>query len=262
MDCYTFGRELVRTKDLDPVYVLAWETGMGKYQLRNWLLAYWCFYHVGTASWICDGDFWERMERAAASKDYPRSAERRHFRGQAALKSVQYLKSRGVDALFKDLLRAGVKASDKINTVRRWYLFGEWISFKVVDMLERLDLCPVEFDVGTAFYEGSPTKGAQLLWDHHNPGLDSGREPGGVCNWAADMILGELGHLDAPPRYERKINVQEVETICCKWKSYMNGHYHVGEDIEACRRALAWGSTHRSHFSQKMYQAGKRGELW
>lgn len=83
LNIYQFSRELIASKDLDPVYVLLHEAQLDEARLQLWLLAYFCFYHVGTASWIADGKsgFWERMHIAAASKDYPRSSERRHYRG-------------------------------------------------------------------------------------------------------------------------------------------------------------------------------------
>src|SRR5262245_42889310 len=107
LSCYEFGRQLILTKDLDPVYVLLHHSKLGTTfpaMLHRWLMAYWCFYHVGTASWITyEGmGYWERMEQAASSKNYPRSPERRHFRGQNAIKSVAYLKYRGLTALFRD----------------------------------------------------------------------------------------------------------------------------------------------------------------
>jgi hypothetical protein len=42
----------------------------------------------------------------------------------------------------------------------------------------------------------------------------------------------------APPRRERLIGPQEAETILCKWKSYLNGHYQIGEDTESCEKGL------------------------
>jgi hypothetical protein len=278
LDCYTFGRRLLELNDLDPVYALLWESGWDATLRDRWLVAYWAFYHVGTASWVADGKgwdgYWSRMMTAAGSKDYPRSAERRHFRGAAALKGVEYLRGRGVDGLFNDLLNAGPTAQDVIAAAGRWTMFGPWIAFKVADMLERLDVRPVLFDVGTAFYDGSPVEGAKLLWamEHSpgpspNPALDvappmppPNKET--VTAWACGRILGEMTGFMAPPRYERPLGVQEAETVCCKWKSYWGGHYHAGEDVSACRRALGWASARRSGLAQDLYRAGKRGGLW
>lgn len=274
-----FGAELLKANDLDPVYVLlheAREAGdLYGFARDRFLIAYFCFYHIGTAAWIvgsdCYGeDYWTRFEAAARSKDYPRSAERRHFRGDNAMKCFAYLRERGTAALMDDIMRAGLSAAELMAAVRQWVGFGPWISFKVADMVERLGIRPVEFDADTAMYEGSPTEAAHLLWDVMNPGLDPNGEPGGAEAWAVDFVLAHLAALPAhdlppgrrlaPPRYDRALNAQEAETVLCKWKSYLGGHYHVGEDVAACRRALI--RFPRVRLSQQLLQAGKRGGLW
>jgi hypothetical protein len=39
-----------------------------------------------------------------------------------------------------------------------------------------------------------------------------------------------LGSLYAPPARDRLVNVQECETVLCKYKSHINGHYPPGKD--------------------------------
>lgn len=266
LDCYTFGRRLVETGDLDPVYILLWEASLEPDTLERWLLAYWCFYHVGVACWAADrgdaGDYWGALGTAAGSKEYPRCHERRHFRGAAALGAVERLRSRGVTALFNDLYAAGPTARDVIAAVTGWHMFGPWIGFKVADMLERLGLRTVRFDTDTAFYKGSPQEGAELLWRVEHPGEGRRAEGKDESRWAAERILTELADLTAPPAHDRPLGVQEAETICCKWSSYTKGRYHLGEDIEGCRRALGWASARRSATAQRLFKAGKRGGLW
>lgn len=270
MSVYEFGQKLLDTNDLDPVYVVVWGAGLDDHELRRWLLAYWCFYHVGTASWIAEaregtgGEYWDRMETAAGSASYPRSAERRHFRAANATKSVAYLRSRGIQWLFNDIETAGPNAEEVMAVVQKWVGFGPWISFKVADMVERLNIRPVEFDVATAMYEGSPTEGAKLLWDlEGQPHAGAGS---GAGEWAVNRILSVLGKSEiglpvgAPPRYERGLNVQEAETILCKWHSYVKGHYHVGEDIAAVRKGLLRFA--RCRLTQKLFKAGRDYGLW
>lgn len=262
LSCYDFGRELLRTNDLDPVYVVAHHAEFigndeDEPDFHKWLLAYWCFYHVGTASWIVDQpDYWKAMETAAGSNDWPRSSERRHFRGENAAKSVRYLKGRGVYDLFTELLAVGKTAEDVCRTVQRWVGFGPWIAFKVADMLERLDVRPVVFDLKTVLYD-SPLKASQTLWEMEGRPIEATFGPG---KWAIERVLKEVGPVKAPPRYERLINAQEAETILCKWGSYRNGHYHVGEDVAAVRKGLLRFA--RCETSQRLLKAGKRGELW
>jgi hypothetical protein len=291
LSVYDFGRELLRTNDLDPVYVLVWEAmkagDLIPEEVRRWLLAYFCFYHVGTASWIAEGlNYWDRFETAAGSKDYPRCSERRHFRGAQALRSVAYLKSRGVGELFGPFDRGADRewtAAEVVEVVQQWVGFGPWIAFKAADMLERLSLLRIEFDLDTVMYD-SPMEGARLLWELEGP---KGVDGVNVGEWAVDRILTHLsvpggtdpasahitphpvvgrassGPADvflAPPRYERPVGLQEVETILCKWKSYMGGRYHVGEDVASCRWSLLRFPACRT--AQRLIWAGKAGGLW
>lgn len=321
MTVYAFGRELLRLNDLDPIYVLAWEAikadalrdSHHRFKLKRWLLAYWCFYHVGTASALAyphdvESAFFDRMMTAALSKgnaDFPRSAERRHFRGRNAEASVKWLRSQGVDNLFSYFDSGPAKstlgilrAEDIIRYVRTWVGFGPWIAFKVADMLERLDLCRVAFDTHTVMYD-SPQEGARLHWSVC--GEPSNGFGDAVGEWAINDILTHLasppsnerprtkvysqrplnvipkmsrvevdnrevdefrGRLAgfAPPRYDRPLNGQEVETILCKWHSYTKGHYEIGEDVRAARNALLRFA--KCPLSQELIKAGKRGGLW
>ncbi len=259
LSVYEFGEQLLDTNDLDPVYVLLYDSGMCKYKskIRKWLLAYWCFYHIGTASWIVDqDDYWKAMKTAAGSKDYHRSSERRHFRGANATKSVAHLSSQGIDRLFKPLCIESQSIESVMKHVQTWVGFGPWIAFKVADMLERLGLCDVKFDTGSMFLFDSPRQGAELMREKY--GMDKGVVGDHVGEWAVSAILARLGPRPAPPRGERAINVQEAETILCKWKSYMGGHYRLGEDIEAVQNAFSTYST--SSTLERLKHAARWGE--
>lgn len=240
LSIYEFGRRLLEQKDLDPIYQLLWEAELPKKTLQKWLLAYWCFYHVGTASWITDSkDYWEAFRTAAGSKEYPRCHERRHFRGKNAEKSVAYLADLGVFRLFAGFDGVSSKLKDVMAYTKQWQGFGPWISFKIADMLERLALKEIDFDGGVMFLFDSPQEGAELLWSiEQKDNLGDSVNEGYRQRYAVDRILEVLEKYKAPPRFERYINVQEAETVLCKWKSYYGGHYKLGEDVEGCEKAL------------------------
>lgn len=271
LDCVSFGRELIKTKDLDPVYCLLWEAfksrdgTMDREFINRWLLGYWAFYHMGTASYLADayrrgGDpaYWTAFNAAAISKDYPRCPERRHFRGENATSSVAYLQEQGIDKLF-----AGMYGSHGAEVIRRqveeWVGFGSWISFKAADMLERLNLCCVEFNESSLMYD-APLQGARMLWGEVYP-KDEPPSGDNVGSWAADWLMADhrLGLLSAPPRNERKVGYQEIETVLCKWKAHRAGHYHIGEDIQACRKGIKW---RKNYVSDKLWYAGGRLKFW
>lgn len=269
MDIYRFGDSLVRSRDLDPVYVIVHEAQLEPPLLHRWLLAYWCFYHCGTASWISDvrpkdeGGYWQRMEAAACSKDYPRSAERRHFRGQNSISSVAWLKERGVNHLFGRFTEASHKNKvlllrDVLAYIQTWKGFGPWIAFKVADMLERLGICLVDCTEAHKFLFDSPEKGAESLWTWESNNEEN--IPEGVGKWAIARIIDTLGDTMAPPSYNRPIGPMEAETILCKWHAHINGRYHIGKDTQEIKHGLL--RFPKCQLSQKLLAVGVRTSLW
>lgn len=259
----SFGADLVDTGDLDPVYVVLWESGWAGYEsAQQWLLAYWCFYHSGTASWIVDQpDYWTAMSQAAGSSRWPRSSERRHYRGDNARKSMAFLRSAGLTHLMSPLVGPEPVTVDFVmKSVQKWVGFGPWIAFKVADMLDRLNLRPIIFNRSAMFLFDSPLRGAKLAAQTYANPDTALHTDDAVVDWAMDYILTNLKDRSAPPRHERGLGVQEAETILCKWKSHMNGHYKVGEDIISLRQSLLKFA--RVKTSQRLLRAGKSGKLW
>lgn len=267
-DIYSFGQELLDSLDLDPVYVLLWNTQISRSTLLRWLLAYWSFYHVGTATWIASQEgnkFWKRFQDATESKAYPRGTERRHYRGKIAANSLAYLRSLGkspeeIVAELTELPEGEESLSypTVASRIKRWNGFGDWIAFKAGDMLERLRIVEVDFlpeDIFRMF--DSPRKGAELLAEKE------GWKPSDLypnpCSYAYGSLAARFGTAPAPPSRDRGCAIQEFETILCKWKSHCGGHYEVGKDSKEIREALM--RFPRNPLVQKLYKAGRRS-LW
>lgn len=237
-----FGRQLLVTNDLDPLYVLLHNAGMPRDQLRRWCLAYWCCYHAGLSCWLSEQQmFWGHM-RAFAFNDtpsplgdrWPRGTERRHFRGLKAVESIEYLTKRFPEPEQAVICLEESKSFWTLrNRVMEWPQFGPWIAFKVGDMLERVIGTPITFDNADIFVFDSPRDAAQIF--HAETAQGTGGDP---VKYSLLYLQQELGSFDAPPRYERKLNLQEYETILCKWKSHRNGHYPVGKDTKEILHGL------------------------
>jgi hypothetical protein len=150
-----FGEKLITTCDLDPLYVALIGAKLPTPQLHRWLLAYWMFYHVGVASWLSgENEFWRWATVAASNaipppvlnssgrslfRRWPRGSERRHFRGLKAVKAVNQMERsfpKPENAI--DSLRKYDIAEKLMKEVQTWPMFGKWISFKAVDMLDRV----------------------------------------------------------------------------------------------------------------------------
>ncbi len=269
LDIKEFGDRLIATRDLDPTYVGL--RGMIQNELPDdqacrWLLAYWCFYHVGVASYISEyegSDFWHFMKVAARNDDpnmrpkiilgnpngvnagnkndrWPRAAERRHFRGQKCVDAVEWLQSNNSypEAWVRGLSGYGTE-KEVMAQVQTWPMFGPWIAFKAADMLERCCGYPVKFDPNLGLMYDEPRKALAMLETHPDNEVANNNKA-----WWYQHLSDYFARTPAPPFGDRMCGPQEVETVLCKWKSYMGGHYHVGKDIHDHRNALVgWGQT-------------------
>ena len=241
-----FGRELLRTLDLDPVYVMLHLARLDQQRLRRWLLAYCCFYHSGVSCWIADHKkFWEALAEAAANENrrYPRGTERRHFRGRLALKAVKDLSERYKEPEgFLDHISASHQRSrDPIDfkvvfeRAQEPVGFGPWIAFKVADMVDRCGIRPVRFEGSEPFMFKDPAMGLKFYQERY--GLTHLSTTDTMAR-----LISEFKGWDAPPGFDRPVNVQECETVLCKWKSHLNGRYPVGKDTrEILHHLEGWG---------------------
>jgi hypothetical protein len=246
-----FGEKLLKTEDLDPVYVALYKARLPKDQLYRLLLAYFCFYHLGVSARLSEEEgetFWDVMEIAARNKlcdpyeidsdlplgsKWPRGAERRHFRGEKCVGAVVYFRRLGAPELVVKQLSTSKRAlslREVINQVESFPMFGPWIAFKVADMLERVVGVPIEFP-----------NDITLLYKEPRAALDMLTISSDAAN---ELLLMHFATIKAPPSYNRFCNIQEVETILCKWKSSVGGHYYVGKDTHEIRQGLkGWGTT-------------------
>ncbi len=287
---YEFGEQLLISGDLDPVYIaldkMEWQDeGEAKYpdQLYRWLVAYWCLYHCGAACYLSemDGDtFWQQLLVAAENRlpapdggRWPRGSERRHWRGDAAVRAVEEMRARFSDSggrpedvvfyiadhrVLETLPFAEVAARAKTLP-----LFGPWISFKVADMLDRLGIVSVDFDQASVFMFTDPAKAALMLWRQRmslpeNAIPKSAEMRDQIINEVVRHLADHFRGYSAPPLMDRPVGLQEIETILCKWKSHMNGHYPLFNDIDEIRHGLAGWAPH-SETARAMLAAMPRG---
>ena len=279
-----FGEHLLRTGDLDPIYIALHKMQLPLPQLQRWLIAYWCWYSAGVACHMseqADADFWKRMYKAAWNEDkaphggrWERGKERRHARGGQGYAMVSDLASRYlrpgamVDWLCETeedetfdretgetpLVEMPLPYSSVAAKVQSHTLFGPWISYKVCDMLERLGLAPIVFSEEDAMYE-EPRKAAVLLCEQRQWQVGQAEDiqvryvVSHLLNWFGDGGPDVEWCYTAPPRHERPVGLQEIETILCKWKSHMGGHYPLFNDIREIWHGLKpwqkWSRTAR-----------------
>lgn len=235
-----FGKKMLEVNDLDPIYVMLVDSKMPKDQLKRWILAYVCFYHAGVATYCSSATgqkFWERLRKGHDEK-WPRGAERRHFRGGTSDYVTSWLpKTYDTPEEAIDFLvgpKKSRKFSEVIARVKTWKYFGPWVAFKIADLIDRVLGVPIDFsDCHLDIYQ-TPKQGAELVIKLYGKDAD--------MDGVIDRLERVFKNHKAPPFYDRAVNVQEVETILCKWKSHTNGHYPIGKDTHEIREGLKdWG---------------------
>lgn len=250
-----FGRQLIRTGDLDPVYIALRNVEWPEEQHKRWLVAYWLFYHPGAACYMSEASgeyFWNRVSNAAKNvteppvgERWPRASERRHFRGDKCVKAVEELRRRfkGGHELVDFVAEAAPDYRALYNRVCSLPQFGPWMAFKVADMLERCLDVHVDFDLGSVTMFDDPKKAA-LMVARRNLGMADNvrfKDPDTTIRRVVEHLIEVYKDEAAPPSRDRAIGYQEAETVLCKWKSHVNGHYPVGKDCREIREGLgAW----------------------
>lgn len=254
-DILSFGSELLYSGDLDPIYIMLQKANLPYEQLGRWLMSYWCFYHAGLASYLSEferDEFWDWFFIAAQNSTmtpvngrWPRAAERRHFRGRSALTAVTALRnlygnrpSGMVDYLCENEEEGGGPIPFEVVRAKaqEHYMFGEWLSFKVADMIERVLHVPMLVSMDNVMYS-APKEAALLLDCERFPGpepiTDQERIDRSVI-YLIDHFSKFRNILGLDDR--RPVSLLEIETILCKWKSHRSGHYPPGNDLIEIRR--------------------------
>lgn len=257
LEVEAFGRALIESGDLDPVYIALNGCEWDEERRQRWLMSYWLFYHPGAASYMADASteelFWNRVGNAARNETpsplddrWPRASERRHFRGQKAVDAVAELRRTPLADRFAALEAAAPSYPALARVVCSWPQFGPWLSFKAGDMLERCLGVPVDFDLGSVTMFDDPKKAALMVWkvkagfDPYSEGIRP-KDPARAIREVCEYLIDQYKDLSAPPARDRPVGYQEVETVLCKWKSHMNGHYPVGKDTREIAEGLrAW----------------------
>jgi len=242
MSYQDFGNDLLDTGDLDPVYVMLVDAEMagvlhGK-MFERFLLAYWCYYSCGVAARIAESSHFYKSMRLGLAEKWPRGMERRYFYGKSALDLVNGLEDAGEPERIVDDMCAHYRFKEVFDNVVKYKGFGPWMGWKIADMAERVLSYPVDFTDSEIGIYKDPVQGAAWIdyGDKHYPiTMDQ-------LHVTCDRMVGEFDNKLAPPWNDRPVNIQEVETILCKYKAHCYGFYPMGNDtIHVTKGLSGWG---------------------
>lgn len=243
-----FGEDLILTYDLDPIYPMVAATDMDDDMRKRWCLAYWCYYHAGVSSIIAEsnvGNFYNVM-RSGVAHGWPRGMERRYFYGDLANNTIDGLEKFGSPEKVVDTMIQHSDFGGANNAVQSFYGFGSWIAWKVADMADRVLQIDIDFsDTSLNMYK-DPKQGAAYIFkgDKKYPITEA------ELDWVVWEMEAAFSGLYAPPFQDRRINIQEVETVLCKYKAHCYGFYPYGNDTIHVAKALeGWGDLAQSMLS-------------
>jgi len=215
-----FAKTLFKMEDADPGYMMLGRAAMSTDQKMRFMTAWVTFYNPGIAAAASEHtgrEFWAYLLR-----QYPtakRASERRHFRGDqgmTALRSwiAQFPKPEDMILHMQGDDYFEVKRNGK--SVMR---VGEYFVWKFADVQERCFRLPCVFPPEAAKHSPKvPQQGAKLI-NLHN---EVGETYAVISNYLNDCDML------APPWYDRPMNMQEAETVCCVYKQYRHGKWAPG----------------------------------
>lgn len=250
LDVVTFGRQLFQSRDLDPIYLATRQAVPDRDQLARWLVSYCLFYSAGASCFFSEQEgkeFWRWLTVAAkneqltpAHERWPRGAERRHFRGQAAEKGVSALQQRygnRPEGMLAFLTDGPMDVRSVIARACEHYLFGSWLSFKVADLIDAVWGVPVEQDDLEVFLYDTPRKSIVEKWQEKLLPIEAATEAEALPA-AMYWLQQELSDCRIPHKPKKKPDWFSLETVFCKHHSHLHGHYHMGKDTAEINHGL------------------------
>jgi hypothetical protein len=207
--------------------------------LKRFLLAYTVFYSVSVAAKIAESkDFYGEMINGDFAH-WPRGHERRHCRGETFKKCIESLIAfdyRHPEKIV-DFWVMGKDFKGVSRNVQSFYGYGDWISFKIYDLIDRVLCIPTDKAGVDLYMYKEPIKGAALYKFGDQTHAITSQEVSDVVT----ELLNVYRNYKAPPFADRPLSIMEVETCLCKGKSNYNGHYSLGNDTVDIYKGLEEG---------------------
>jgi hypothetical protein len=226
-----FAKQLFKLEDADPGYLLLARSGLSEAQQKRYVVAWCTYYNPGIAAVASERQglrFWEYLFSV-----YPkaqRASERRHFRGAAGLKALADWSSEYphpedmVDACF------GESYLDVRRNMLPMTQMGDYFYWKMADIQDTVFGEYCDFTGCEKYMPKVPKQGAEIIAE-----LES------TC-FALPVVMATItSHVRKMdhPLHERKLALQEAETVCCVFKQHVHGDYKLGyRTAKAYKRVL------------------------
>lgn len=235
-----FAEKLFRLEDADPMYYALERVDFPLDYKYRFMVGWITYYHPGIAASAAryTGErFWsELVSHYATAK---RASERRHFRGEAGMKALKAWSilwpepERMIPSLFGSTY---FEVRSKARVVPQ---IGDYFVWKLADVQERVFHVPCDFTGAEKWSPKVPQEGAKLIST-------------APIEQVYAMIVEQMQPRMSPPAYDRPINMQEAETVCCVYHQYRGGGYTYGSRTAKAHRRL---SAYESQANEAMLDA-------
>lgn len=227
-DWRMFAKAMFEIQDADPGYMLLHRAKLPYAQKLRYVLA-WCTYYnpgiAAVASEFQGPSFYQYLRSQYDTAK--RASERRHFRGQAGLKALADWEMFGrpesmVEACFGNTYHQ-VRRNMKDMTQ-----MGDYFYWKLADIQDTVFGKYVDFTNAEKYMPKVPKEGAALIEDLEWDRWVAGRTedvPGSLLN-TMSMITKNICQYTHPFQ-DRKLALQEAETVCCVFKQHQT-KYQLG----------------------------------
>jgi hypothetical protein len=243
-DLTEFAGHQLRSKDMDPLYpVLEYlQRGMPAERALWHSMVYVAFYNIASSTQFfeaCPEPDLLLLESVDAELfRLPTGIERRGLRGGTPMRRhLEHLVTLSASFKgFRPLLMAGgvtgrVSWWQLMASIQQIHGNGRWAAYKLAEILYRVHGFPTEpADMGNAHSSG-PRKGLSIIFGGDAP---EGNDP------AAIRLLDARGEyvLAVMRQAGLSIDIAQVETALCNFKSLYAGKYYVGHDIDEMQEVV------------------------
>lgn len=244
-DLSFFLRHMLYSQDLDPLYPVLrhLQLGMDREQALWLSFLYVAWYNL-PSGWAAYNAYPHEIDLLAhfADPTWPTGTERRANRGGKVKDHILsyrlalvghrsqhdwYTKGLNMNPTRRRHLHDNWRIVNE--RLQELFLNGRWAAYKHCEVLAKVNGLPLLApDMGHAFSSG-PREGLEMLY-----GPLAGNDSTTIAELdtrGEDLLyrLQSEGH---------QVEIEEVETILCNWKSLVKGKYYVGNDIDELQEQI------------------------
>lgn len=227
-----FAKIEIESGDLDPDYIFINNVAAGDSRFKaDWIIAKTIIYDSESElRFLLNNESLETLNYGNERRKHKRHAKE-------YLDSIFQIADSDPLDFFINLPKNAYEAMEKIKMAKG---FGPWAAWKTIDLV---GCClDIEFNFDDFDFRGAydyPIKGMLMVagMDEQKSRNVSDLDYKTAFRNVIDA-LGSAAHLKPPCGKRDIINIQEIETILCKYHSYVHGHYEPLEDLKRLKQRI------------------------